>query len=287
MISPFVLVTGATGNQGGAVVKHLLTQGVKIRALTRNGNSLAAENLRQAGIEIAVGDMHDRPSLDYALNGVNAVFSVQDFWAKGAGYKGEVQQGINLANAALNAGVNHFVQSGMAQGSRIEGIEHFESKKAICDHIKSIGLTHTIVGTVYFMDNFLDPKRGGSMTFPTLTGTLKPNTKMHMLALDDLGFIVSHILTHRNQYLNQYIDIASDCLTVAEMKNIYEMTAGKRPKSWQVPGWMLRVLNKDFANQLAWQNDHGWSFSIEPSRIIRPSLCSFEQFIRQHHIKNL
>jgi uncharacterized protein YbjT (DUF2867 family) len=287
MISPFVLVTGATGNQGSAVVKHLLTQGVKIRALTRNGNSLAAEKLRKAGIEIAVGDMHDRLSLDHALNGVNAVFAVQDFWAKGTGYKGEVQQGINLANAALNAGVRHFVQSGMARGSRIEGIEHFESKKAICDHIKSIGLPHTIVGTVYFMDNFLDPKRGGSMTFPTLTGTLKPNTKMHMLALDDLGFIVSHILTHRNQYLNQYIDIASDCLTVAEMKTIYEKTAGKRPKSWQVPSWMLRILNKDFAKQLAWQNDPGWSFSIEPLRIIRPSLCSFEQFIRQHHIQNL
>jgi uncharacterized protein YbjT (DUF2867 family) len=287
MISSFVLVAGATGNQGSAVVKHLLARGIKVRALTRNGNSLAAEKLRQAGVEIAVGNMDDRNSLDRALIGVNAVFAVQDFWAKGVGYKGEVQQGINLANAALKAGVSHFVQSGMAQGTRIEGIAHFESKRAICDHIKSIGLPHTVVGAVYFMDNFLDSKRGGGMTFPTLSGTLKPDTKMHMLAVDDLGAIVAHILTHSNQYLNQYIDIASDCLTVPEMKKIYEGTTGKLPKSWSLPGWLLRLFNKDFARQLAWQNDPGWSFSIEPSRVMHPSLCSFEQFIRKHQIQNL
>lgn len=287
MNSPFVLVTGATGNQGSAVVKHLLTNGVRVRALTRNGDSPAAEKLRRAGVEIAVGDMNDRVSLDRALVGVNAVFAVQDFWAKGVGYAGEVQQGINLANAALQAGVSHFVQSGMAQGTRIEGIAHFESKRAICNHIKSIGLPHTVVGTVYFMDNFLDPKRGGDMTFPTLTGTLKPNTKMHMLALDDLGAIVAHIMTRNNQYLNQYIDIASDCLTVPEMKEIYESTTGKQPKSWSLPGWVLRLFNKDFARQLVWQNDPGWSFSIEPSRTMHPSLCSFEQFIRRHQIQSL
>jgi uncharacterized protein YbjT (DUF2867 family) len=78
MISPFVLVTGATGNQGCAVVKHLLARGIKVRALTRNGNSPAAEKLRQAGVEIAVGDMNDRISLERALNSVNAVFAVQE-----------------------------------------------------------------------------------------------------------------------------------------------------------------------------------------------------------------
>jgi uncharacterized protein YbjT (DUF2867 family) len=287
MISPFVLVAGATGNQGRAVVKHLLALGVKVRALTRDGSSPAADKLRRAGVDIAVGDMNDSKSLGCALIGINTVFAVQDSWAKGVGYRGEVLQGVNLANAALQAGVTHFVQSGMAQGTRIDGIEHFESKQAICDHIKSIGLPCTIVWTVYFMDNFLDPKRAGSMTFPTLSGTLKQNTKMHMLAIDDLGAIVAHIVTHSNQYLNQYIDIASDCLTVPEMKNIYENATGKLPKSWSLPSWLLRLFNKDFARQLAWQNDPGWSFSIEPSRAIHPSLCSFEQFIRTHQIENL
>jgi uncharacterized protein YbjT (DUF2867 family) len=287
MSSPFVLVTGATGNQGSAVVKHLLAKSVKVRALTRNGNSPAALKLRQAGVEIATGDMNDQSSLEPSLTGIDAVFAVQDFWAKGVGYQGEVHQGINLANAALKMGVSHFVQSGMAQGKKIEGIEHFESKRAICEHIQSIGLPYTIIGTVYFMDNFCDPKRGGAMTFPTLTGSLKPSTKMHMLALDDLGAIVAQILTHRERYLNQYIDIASDCLTVPEMKKIYASTVGKQPKSWSLPAWLLRLLNKDFAKQLAWQNDPGWSFSLDASRAIHPTLCSFEQFIRKHRISNL
>jgi uncharacterized protein YbjT (DUF2867 family) len=282
-----VLVTGATGHQGGTVSRHLLKQGVRVKALTRSVDSAAAKLLSQAGAELVIGDMNDPGSLDRAIVGVNAVFAVQDFWAKGVGFKGEVQQGIHLANAALKAGVSHYVQSGMAQGGHIEGIEHFESKQAICDHIKAIGLPYTVVGTVYFMDNFLNPQRGGAMTFPTLSGSLKSKTRMHMLALDDLGAIVAHILLHRDRYLNRHIDIASDCLTVAQMKETYERVAGKRPKQWALPAWILRLLNKDFAKQLAWQNDQGWSFSVEPSRKMHPDLCSFEQFVRLHQIRNL
>jgi uncharacterized protein YbjT (DUF2867 family) len=191
-----VLVTGATGNQGGAVTRHLMAKGFEVRALTRHGNSPASQRLRQAGVQVAEGDMNDPASLDRALVGVNAVFSVQDFWAKGVGCRGEVQQGMHLADAAKRANVSHFVQSGMAHGKHIDGIEHFESKQAIVAHIQAIALPHTVVGTVYFMDNLLDPKRGGGMTFPTLSGTLKPTTPMHMLALDDLGVMVAHIVAH-------------------------------------------------------------------------------------------
>jgi uncharacterized protein YbjT (DUF2867 family) len=288
MMNPkLVLVTGATGNQGGAVTKHLLAKGMMVRALTRNSASTASEKLRQAGAELVQGDLNDPPSLTKALQGVDAVFSVQDFWAKGVGYEGELKQGVNLADAAAKAGVKHFVQSGMAKGQRIEGIEHFESKHAICEHLKVIGLPHTVIGTVYFMDNFMDPKRGGAMTFPTLSGSLKSRTKMHMLAVDDLGAIVSQVIAEPERYIGRYVDIASDCLTVREMKQIYHRVSGNSPKSWSLPAWLLRLFNKDFAKQLAWQNDPGWSFSVEPSRAIHPKLTSFEQFIRRHQISNL
>ncbi len=291
MKDQLVLVTGATGHQGGAVARHLLAlgkeQGVKVRALTRNASSPVAQKLLLAGAELAEGDLNDLASLDRALEGVSAVFAVQDFWAKGVGYSGEVRQGMNLANAALKAKVTHFVQSGMARGTRIEGIEHFQSKQAICDHIQQIGLPYTVVGTVYFMDNLLDPKRGGGMSFPTLSGTLKNTTKMHMLAVDDLGVIVTHIITHRERFLGQCIDVASDCMTVSNMKQIYERVSGKKPKTWSLPAWVLRIFNKDFARQLAWQNEPGWSFPVEPSRRMHPSLTSFEQFIRKHRIQNL
>jgi uncharacterized protein YbjT (DUF2867 family) len=287
MIPALVLVTGATGMQGGAVTKHLLAKGIKVRAFTRNSASPAAEKLHQAGAELAQGDLNDLTSLAKALQGADAVFAVQDFWAKGVGYAGELKQGLNLADAAAKAGVKHFVQSGMAKGEHIEGIEHFESKQAICEHLKAIGLPHTVIGTVYFMDNFMYPKRGGAMSFPTLSGSLKAGTKMHMLALDDLGAIVSQVITEPTQYVGKYLDVASDCLTVPEMKRIYKQVTGKSPKLWSLPAWLLRLFNKDFAKQLAWQNDPGWSFPVEPSRLIYPKLTSFEQFINQYKIRNL
>lgn len=147
-------------------------------------------------------------------------------------------------------------------------------------------MPYTVIGTVFFMDNFLDPKRGGSMTFPTLSGTLKPNTKMHMLCVDDLGAIVARIITQRERFLGQHIDIASDCLTVGQMKDIYQRTSGRTAKSWSLPAWMLRFFNKDFAKQLEWQNDPGWSFSLDASRSIYPQLTSFKQFLAKHQIRN-
>jgi uncharacterized protein YbjT (DUF2867 family) len=287
MRQKLVLVAGATGNQGGAVAKHLLAKGIKVRALTRNTNSDASAKLLQAGAELVQGDLNEPRSLDTALQGVDAVFAVQDFWAKGVGYKGELRQGINLADAAFKAGVQHFVQSGMAQGDDIGGIEHFESKCAIVEHIKVIGLPYTVIGTVFFMDNLMDQKRGGRMTFPTLSGSLKTQTKMHMLAVDDLGAIVSQVISQPEKYIGQYVDIASDCLTVAQMKQIYKNVTGKPPRSWVLPTWLLRIFNKDFAKQLAWQNGPGWTFPLEPSRALHPELTSFEQFLRKHKLNDL
>src|SRR5262245_33688343 len=104
-----VLVTGATGRQGGSVVGHLLKQGRKLRALSRNPASAAAKALTDRGVEVVRGDLEDPASLAGAVRGVRGVFSVQDFWAVGA--RREVEQGKNLADVAAKAGVEHFVFS--------------------------------------------------------------------------------------------------------------------------------------------------------------------------------
>ena len=90
-----VLVTGATGRQGGAVIRHMLPNGWKLRALTRSPGSYAAKELARQGVEVVQGDLEDLSSLDRAARGVYGIYSVQDFWAVGA--KREVQQGKNLA----------------------------------------------------------------------------------------------------------------------------------------------------------------------------------------------
>jgi uncharacterized protein YbjT (DUF2867 family) len=93
-----VLVTGATGRQGGAVVRHMLPKGWKLRALTRNPNNHGAQELACKGVEVVQGDLEDPPSLEPAARGVYGIYSVQDFWTVGA--KREVQQGKNLADVA-------------------------------------------------------------------------------------------------------------------------------------------------------------------------------------------
>src|SRR6266576_4219350 len=103
--SKLVLVTGATGKQGGAVVEALLTRGNQVRALTRNPASPAANRLRQQGVEIAVGDFTDHDSLVRAARGADAVYAMSTPYEQRA--EKEIAQGMTIADAAKTAGVAH------------------------------------------------------------------------------------------------------------------------------------------------------------------------------------
>ncbi len=100
-----IAVTGATGQQGGIVARRLLAQGWKVRALTRDPNKQAAQELAAAGAEIVPGDMDSRSELEAAFKGAYGVFSVQNFWLPTVGYEGEIRQGKSVADAAKGAGV--------------------------------------------------------------------------------------------------------------------------------------------------------------------------------------
>lgn len=105
-----IAVVGATGRQGGAVVRHLLRTGdFRARALVRDKTSPAAARLPSLGVEVHQADLEDPSSLEAALAGADGVFSVQNYWEKCVGYDGEIRQGKNLALAAKRAGIGHFV----------------------------------------------------------------------------------------------------------------------------------------------------------------------------------
>jgi uncharacterized protein YbjT (DUF2867 family) len=282
-----ILVTGATGKQGGSVARHLLRSGVRVRALTRNPSSEAAQRLASLGAELVAGSLNDRPALDRAVSGVYGVFSVQNYWEPGVGYEGEVRQGKNLADSAQQAGVRHFVQSSMATATSFDGVEHFASKQAIERYIAQLGLPSTSIGTVYFMDNLLDPKMGGSMTFPVLQGALKAHTPFHLMAADDIGAIATIVFQQPARFIGTKINVAGDVLTVQQMKAIYRQSTGKRPRPFAIPLWMLRLMNQEFAAQLAWHNQVGWSFGPDEARRVYPELTTFAQFLQQHRVTHL
>src|SRR3954467_1420494 len=93
-----VMVTGATGQKGGAVAQHLLETGFGVRALVRDLQKPRAKALAERGIELVQGDLDDRSSIERALYGSHGVFSMQNFFQ--AGYDGEIRQGTTLADAA-------------------------------------------------------------------------------------------------------------------------------------------------------------------------------------------
>jgi uncharacterized protein YbjT (DUF2867 family) len=281
-----VLVVGATGRQGGAVARHLLRAGSSVRALTRNPSSPAGRRLASAGADVVGGDLDDPDSLRAALAGIDAVFSVQDYWA--AGYDGEIRQGTHLVTAAAAAGVGHLIQSTMADAPDDPDLpRHFASKREVERIVGASGVPHTLLGTVFFMDNFADRATGGPLLFPTLAGALRADVRVHMLAADDIGAATAAVLADPAAHAGARIDLAGDLLTVPEMKAAYRRATGRRARRWRIPSWMSRRFNPEFADQLRWHNRA--TFTVDPadSRAFLPDLTRFETFVRAHRLTGL
>jgi uncharacterized protein YbjT (DUF2867 family) len=151
-----ILVAGATGRQGGAVVRHLLKNNITVKALSRTPGSLSAQLLASEGAAFIKGDMGDPQSLLYAMKGCDGVFSVQNYFEYGA--EKEIQYGKNMADAAKKSNISHFIYNSVCNADSKTGVPHFETKNIIEQYIKSIGLPATIVRPVKFMENYYIPQ---------------------------------------------------------------------------------------------------------------------------------
>ena len=155
-----IVVTGATGQQGGATARHLLTQEWRVRAVTRDPQGAAAKALASAGAEVVSANMDDRASLDKAFAGAYGVFSVQNFWLPDVGAAGEVRQGKIVADAAKAAGVRHFVYTSVGGAERKTGLSHFDSKWQIEGTSDRSACRRPFCGPVFFMENLTSPMMG-------------------------------------------------------------------------------------------------------------------------------
>ena len=279
---PLIAVSGATGKQGGAVARHLLQAGFRVRGLTRRADSPAALTLRRLGAELAEADLNVPTTLDAAFAGVQGVFSVQNFYEKGVGFAGEVRQGRNLVEAARRAGVGHVVQSTMARAEGAETVDHFRSKFTIESIVDDLGLPRTFLGTVWFMDNLYDRSMGGEMSFPVIAGTLGRDRPFEMMAVDDLGGLAARVFSEPERFLGTRINIAGDRRSVREMREIYQQVVGRWPPSYAIPNFVTRFLNRDFAEQLKWQGRIGWDFSLAEARSVYPVMQDLPTFLARN-----
>ncbi len=202
-----ILVTGATGKQGGAVIRHLRAKGFPLRALTRNPDRPEARALiDQTGVEVARGDYEDKQSLLRALEDVYGVFSVQTPFPDGV--EAEVRQGIALIDAAHTSEISHFVYSSVGSADQHTGIPHFESKWKIEEHLRGTGMPYTILRPVYFMENWLQMKNmidQGKLMLP-----LTPETILQQIAVDDIGAFATMAFEHPGKWQGTSTDLAGD-----------------------------------------------------------------------------
>jgi uncharacterized protein YbjT (DUF2867 family) len=276
-----VLVTGATGRQGGAVVRHMLLKGWKLRALTRNTESHAAQSLARQGVELVHGDLEDAASVARAATGAYGVYSVQDFWAVGA--KREVLQGKNVADAAKKAGVNHFVYSSVGGAERNTGIPHWESKWEVEKHIRSLRLPVTVLRPVTFMEGYYIDQVEIGLLKGKLVDAVCGDKPYQTIATDDIGAFVALAFERPTEFIGKELEIAGSDLTNSEAAKIFSRVLGKPVKFQKLPLPLVRlVLGKEFYSMFRWFNEAGYKADIPGLRRTYPEvrLQTLEEWLR-------
>lgn len=259
MAEETILVTGATGQQGGVVARYLLQQGEKVRALTRH--PAKAEALKKMGAEVAVGDLTDPDSLKPALRGVKKVFLVTTPFE--AGMEAEVRQGVEMAEAAKEAGVEHLVFSSVGSANNNTGIPHFETKRRVERQIKRVGLPATILRPVFFMENFTAPWMLPAIQQGKVALPLAADRKLQMIALDDIGAFGAAAFIRPKEFIGQEIDLAGDALTMPETLGLLAAELGKPIQYEPLPvDQAEKVFGHDFGVMFRWFNEVGYSVDI-------------------------
>jgi uncharacterized protein YbjT (DUF2867 family) len=256
-----ILVTGATGQQGGAVVKALLKQGQRVRALTRNPASRKAKRLQQRGVEVIAGDYADRDSLVRAARGVDALFAMATPYERGM--KEEIAHGIALVDAAKEAAVGHFIYSSVASADRATLIPHFDSKYEIEKHLTASGVPSTIVAPVFFMENVLRPGSLKELHQGKLARAMPPARALQQIAVDDIGTFVAAVVARREGVFGNRFDIAGDELTGEQEAAILSKAIGREIRYQELSPDDLRAQSEEMAQMYEWFNQTGYAVDID------------------------
>jgi uncharacterized protein YbjT (DUF2867 family) len=221
-----VLVTGATGRQGGAVVRHMLLKGWKLRALTRHPAGHEAQSLSRQGVEVVQGDLENSASIARAATGVYGIYSVQDFWAVGA--KREVQQGKNVADAAKEANVKHFIYSSVGGAERNTGIPHWESKWEVENIIRALGLPATMIRPAAFMETYYIDQVELGILKGKLADSIRGDKPYQTIATDDIGAFVALAFERPTEFIGKELEIAGSELTNLEAAKVFSASWARR-----------------------------------------------------------
>ncbi len=276
-----ILVIGATGNQGGGLVGHLLSsKDWHVRGLTRSPQGEKAQALAQRGVEIVAGNMDDVASLDAAMQGVYGVFSVQDQAAEDDPMH-EARQGIAIADAAKRAGVSHLVYTascGAKEPNR--GVTYWDAKIEVMAHVRQLGIPYTILRPVSFAENYVADRKG--IDNGVIRGMLTPDKTLQVISGHDIGAYAAAAFNNPDVYEGQEIDIAAETLTMTDIAAALSRVTGHDVRYEQIPeeNWP-QIAPPSTIAMTRWYQNHGYDEDIPAlkSKWQIPTL-TFEQWLR-------
>jgi len=268
-----ILVSGAMGQQGGAVVKALLKDGHQVIGITRNVASPKATALTEQGVEMVSVDFTNMDALMEVMQNVDTVFSMTTPFE--AGLDKEIEQGKTMAKAAEKAGVGHFIFNSVGDADRVTGIPHFDSKYEVEKHIATLNLNYTIVGPAYFMDNLMAFNMDG-LKEGVLKMAMPADRKLQQIAVEDIGKFVGIVVNERENMFGKRINISGDELTGDEAAADLSRVTGKDILYEGFSPDFLREQSEDLAIMYDWFISDGYTADLE---ILKPyGLMGFEEW---------
>ncbi|KAI0378931.1 NAD(P)-binding protein [Hypomontagnella monticulosa] len=296
-MSRAVLITGATGKQGGAVINALLKANAnfEILALTRDAQSASAKRLQQKSpkIKMVTGNM-DAPDNIFAKakevtkTPVWGVFSVQTAIGGGANHRTEEVQGKALIDASIKNGVKHFVYSSVDRcGDKSDqnptDIPHFISKHNIEQHLyaktKKGEMDWTVLRPVAFFEN-LTPDFFGKIFTTSYKIVLEKNRKLQLITTGDIGFFAAQALMNPEEYKGKKISLAGDELTFDEFQAIYKEKTGEDLFfTYHFVARIVLWMVKEMGYMFRWFQNVGYGADIAALRKINPDLKDFRKWL--------
>lgn len=256
-----VLVTGATGQQGGAVARDLLDRGHRVRALTRRPDSEPARTLETLGAELTYGDFDDPESLRRALKEADAVFVMGTPFEVDPAT--ETRQGIAALDAAREAEVGHVVYSSVASALDDTGIPHFDSKAAVERHLAGLGLHHTVLAPVAYLENITAPWTLPGLREGTYAAALPSDRPLQQVALVDIGAFAALVLDQPERFDGQRIELASSEATGPEVAELLTRHLGREVGYQEIPMEAVRAGgDEDFVRMIEFFRGGGYTVDI-------------------------
>jgi uncharacterized protein YbjT (DUF2867 family) len=303
-------VTGATGSQGGGLVRAILADpsgGFAVRAITRDPNSDKAKALKAAGAEVVAGNLDDVESLKKAFAGAHGVYGVTNFWEHFSGEK-EIAQAKNIADAAKAAGAKHVIWSTLEDTRKLmtaddkrmpilQGkyrVPHFDAKADA--NAAFSGLPTTYLVTSFYWDNLylfaLAPKKDAEGKY----GWSYPmgEAKLPGIAAEDIGKTAYGIFKAGQQYIGKTVGIAGESLSFQEMSKKLENGLGISPvqfspvdadvfRGYGFPG--ADEYGNMFQTYRDFEKEVNAARSVDETRKLNPQLQSFDQWLTRNKDK--